>query len=180
MVLVPVAGELLDSMSVAGAERPLLQLVTTFSRRIKKLRFKQVIAPPMAVRLAADLRPAADGSAVRTSLVAGSSVPMACSHPTYSLGWDRQTDRQDGRIAVSLNAPLGGGIITLMALFKSKRHGARASPLTSRTLSRFRDPLIKEAGCCLRCGWPLHGHETSAAERSLRIRRRYSARSVFV
>ena len=126
MVLVPVHGELLDSMSVAGAERPLLQLVTTFSRRIKNLRFKQVIAPPMAVRLAADLRPAADGSAVRTSLVAGSSVPMACSHPTYSLGWDRQTDRQDGRIAVSLNAPLGGGIITLMALFKSKRHGARA------------------------------------------------------
>ena len=27
--------------------------------------------PPMAVRLAADLRPSADGSAVRTSLVAG-------------------------------------------------------------------------------------------------------------
>ena len=97
MVLVPVPGELLDSMSVAGAERPLLQLVTTFSRRIKNLRFKQVIAPPMAVRLAADLRPAADGSAVRTSLVAGSSVPMACSHPTYSLGWDRQRDGQTGR-----------------------------------------------------------------------------------
>jgi len=33
--------------------------------------------PPMAVRLAADLRPSADGSAVRTSLVAGGG---------YSLG----------------------------------------------------------------------------------------------
>ena len=40
---------------------------------------KQIIAwgrrddmpPPMAVRLAADLRPSADGSAVRTPLVAG-------------------------------------------------------------------------------------------------------------
>jgi len=51
---------------------------------------KQVIAlvaarryapPPMAVRLAADLRPSADRSAVRTSLVAGqlqaASVPIA-------------------------------------------------------------------------------------------------------
>ena len=51
---------------------------------------KQVIAPgaekryafpPMAVRLAADLRPSADGSAVRTSLVVGqlqaASVPVA-------------------------------------------------------------------------------------------------------
>jgi len=30
-----------------------------------------ICPPPMAVRLAADLRPSADGSAVRTSLVAG-------------------------------------------------------------------------------------------------------------
>jgi len=54
--------------------------------------------PPMAVLLAADLRPSANGSAVRTSLVAG-------SQRAYSLGWDRQTDRQtDGRIVVSHNA----------------------------------------------------------------------------
>ena len=37
--------------------------------------------PPMAVRLAADLRPSADESSVRTSLVAGqlqaASVPIA-------------------------------------------------------------------------------------------------------
>jgi len=33
-----------------------------------------MVPPPMAVRLAADLRPSADGP--------------------YSLGWDRQTDRQ--------------------------------------------------------------------------------------
>jgi len=51
---------------------------------------KQVVAPeggetisppPMAVRFAADLRPSADGSAVRTSLVASqlqaASVPIA-------------------------------------------------------------------------------------------------------
>jgi len=42
----------------------------------------ETICPPsMAVRLAADLRPSADGSAVRTSLVAGqlqaASVPIA-------------------------------------------------------------------------------------------------------
>jgi len=43
------------------------------------------MTPPMAVRLAADLRPSTDGSAVRTSLVAGGG-------PAYILGWDRQTD----------------------------------------------------------------------------------------
>jgi len=59
--------------------------------------------PPMTVLLAADLRPSANGSAVRTSLVAG-------SQRAYSLGWDRQTDRQtDGRIVVSHNARLYGG-----------------------------------------------------------------------
>jgi len=42
----------------------------------------------MAVRLAADLRPSADGSAVRTSLEAGRL--QAASLP--SLGWDRQMD----------------------------------------------------------------------------------------
>ena len=42
---------------------------------------KRYAFPPMAVRLAADLRPSADGSAVRTSLVVGqlqaASVPVA-------------------------------------------------------------------------------------------------------
>jgi len=52
--------------------------------------------PPMAVRLEADLRPSADGSAVRTWLSYrhisyGSCAPMA--------GTDRQTDsRTDGGI----------------------------------------------------------------------------------
>ena len=45
-----------------------------------------MVPPPMAVRLAADLRPSADGP--------------------YSLGWDRQTDE---RIAVSVIAPLRRG-----------------------------------------------------------------------
>jgi len=53
----------------------------------------------MAVRLAADLRPSADGSAVRTSLVAGGGYSLGQLRP----GTDRQTD---GRIAVSLNASL--------------------------------------------------------------------------
>jgi len=50
----------------------------------------ETICPPP---VAADLRPFADGSAVRTSLVTGqlqaASVPPAAC---YSLGWDRQTD----------------------------------------------------------------------------------------
>jgi len=55
------------------------------------------ICPPLtAVWLAADIRPSADGSAVRTSLVAGQL------QRANSLGCDRQTD---GRIAVSFNAP---------------------------------------------------------------------------
>ena len=56
--------------------------------------------PPTAVRLAVDLRPSADGSAVRTSLVAGqlqaASVPIA-----LAAAPERRTD---GRMAGSLNA----------------------------------------------------------------------------
>jgi len=51
----------------------------------------------MAVRLAADLRPSADGSAVRTSLVAGQL--QAASVPIARLG------QTHGRIATSLNTP---------------------------------------------------------------------------
>ena len=44
--------------------------------------------PPMAVRLAADLRPSADGSAVCTSLVTGqlqeTSVPIAQAAAPHS------------------------------------------------------------------------------------------------
>jgi len=61
--------------------------------------------PPMAVRLAADLRPSADGSAVRTSLVAGqlqaASVPIAQAAAPRS---QRRLGQTDGRIAVSLKA----------------------------------------------------------------------------
>ena len=66
--------------------------------------------PPMAVWFAADLRPSADVSAVRTWL---SYRQPACLQPRaagrlgqLSHGTDGQTD---GRIAVSLNAPYGGG-----------------------------------------------------------------------
>ena len=57
--------------------------------------------------IAADLRPCADGSAVRTALVAW---PRRCA-PSWPR-WDRQTDRQsdgrsDGRIAALPNAPCG-------------------------------------------------------------------------
>ena len=47
----------------------------------------------MAVRLAADLRPSADGSAVRTSLVAGGGYSLGQLRP----GTDRQTDGRTGR-----------------------------------------------------------------------------------
>ena len=53
-------------------------------------------------KLAADLRPSADASAVHTSLVAGGGQAAGSQRSAYSLGWDRQTDRW---IAVSLNAP---------------------------------------------------------------------------
>ena len=47
-----------------------------------------ICPPPMAVRLAADLRPSADGSAVRTSLVASqlqaASVPIAQAAAPHS------------------------------------------------------------------------------------------------
>ena len=48
----------------------------------------------MAVRLTADLRPSADGSAVRTSV---GGRPAAGSLRTYSLGWDIQADIQTDR-----------------------------------------------------------------------------------
>ena len=52
--------------------------------------------------IAADLRPCADGSAVRTALVACSAAVAQAQ-----VG---QTDRQtDGRIAASLNVPLRRG-----------------------------------------------------------------------
>jgi len=51
----------------------------------------------LVVQLAVDLRPSVDGSAVRTSLVAGqlqaASVPIPRQlHLASSLGWDRRTD----------------------------------------------------------------------------------------
>jgi len=59
----------------------------------------------MAVQLAADLRPSADGSAVRTSLVQPAVAKLQAASVLIARAaapWDRQTD---GRIAVSLNAP---------------------------------------------------------------------------
>jgi len=47
---------------------------------------------------------------VRSPHVSGGR-PAAGSQRAYSLGWDRQTDRQ---IAVSLNAPYGGCIISTL------------------------------------------------------------------
>ena len=55
-------------------------------------------------------RPAA-GSQRADSLGTGWGGSCATQPACYSLGWDRQTDRQtDGRIAVSLNARYGGGL----------------------------------------------------------------------
>ena len=73
----------------------------------------ETICPPsMAVRLAADLRLSADGSAVRTSLVAGQLQAAACVRITYrqlrhgaSVLIAYRLGQTNGRIAVSFNAP---------------------------------------------------------------------------
>ena len=75
------------------------------------------LPPPMAARLAADLRPCADGSADRTSLVAGqlqaASVPIAYRQLRHAA-IEPRLGQTDGRTGVSLNAPpYGGDIITL-------------------------------------------------------------------
>ena len=70
----------------------------------------------MAVRFAADLRPSADRSAVRTfggRPAAGSqrvdSLGSCATQPAcYSLGWDRQTDRRTDR-GITRYPPYGGG-----------------------------------------------------------------------
>jgi len=60
---------------ILGAERLFQHVIDPRAAR------RYAPPPPMAVRLAADLRPSADGSAVRTSLVAGqlqaASEPIA-------------------------------------------------------------------------------------------------------
>ena len=63
----------------------------------------QAISTYMYIQIAVDLRPSADGSAVRTSLVAvgGKTAGSQC---VYSLG-SCAVGETDGRIAVSLNAP---------------------------------------------------------------------------
>ena len=66
------------------------------SNKLSSRERRDDIPPPMAVRLAADLRPSADGSAVRPSLVAGGGV--SGSQRAYSLGQlrpgiDRRADR---------------------------------------------------------------------------------------
>jgi len=73
--------------------------------------------PPMAVRLAADLRPSADGSAFRTSPAAGqlqaASVPRAYS-------WGRQTDGSRYRL---MPLPLRRGIIRQLKLWNRNWKG---------------------------------------------------------
>jgi len=66
------------------------------SNKLSSRERRDDMPPPMAVRLAADLRPSADGSAVRPSLVAGGGV--SGSQRAYSLGQLRPgTDRRADR-----------------------------------------------------------------------------------
>ena len=62
-----------------------------------------MLPPPMAVRLAADLRPSADGSAVKH--ISG-GWPAAGSQRAFSLGWDRQMGRQTDGSRYRLMSPL--------------------------------------------------------------------------
>ena len=72
------------------------------------VRWQDKLPPPprgggetTAVRLAADLRPSADGSAVRTWL--------SCRQPACKAAAGRGLGQTNGRIAVLLNAPPYGG-----------------------------------------------------------------------
>ena len=61
-------------------------------------------------KIATDLRPSADRSAVRTFLVAGGGLAAGSQH-AYSLG-SCAMRQADGRIALFQNVPLGRDIIT--------------------------------------------------------------------
>jgi len=78
----------------------LLQQYSTVQCKLSPRGRRDDLPPPTAVRLEADLRPSADGSAVRTWL---SCRQPTCLQPRASarLG----LGQTDGRIAVSLNAP---------------------------------------------------------------------------
>jgi len=61
---------------------------------------------PMAVRLAAG--PQSEHLQAASMPIDQAATP--CNLRAYSLGWDRQSDRQtDERIVISLNAPLWWG-----------------------------------------------------------------------
>jgi len=77
--------------------------------KINKLSRGETICPPP---IAADLRPCADGSAVRAALVAYRAAVLPIAYDAAGLGASQleQTDGQTaGRIAVLLNAPLRRG-----------------------------------------------------------------------
>ena len=102
--------------SLAIALLPLVRMIMFHSpscgRQAKIQPTKQIIArrDDMPPPIAADLRPCADGSAVRTAPVAWHrrctpSWPRRCA--LSRRRWDQQTDTQtDGRIAEWLNPPL--------------------------------------------------------------------------
>jgi len=79
---------------------------TSAKRSIVPGAARRYAPPARRWQFAAGLRPSADGSAVRTSLVAGGGK-TAGSQRAYSLGRQlcRGMGQTDRRIAVSLNAP---------------------------------------------------------------------------
>ena len=103
--------------------------------RYRKGRFDGDISFRRQSKTAADIRPSSDGSAVRTSLVAGGGYASG-SQRAYSLG-SCATGQTDGRIALFQNAPYDGGIIS-KTKFKAKPNvslpgyaPSRLRPLTS-------------------------------------------------
>jgi len=92
--------------------------------------------------LPADLRPSADGSAVRTSLVAAAgsqradSIGSCATQPAcYSLGWDRQMDGSRYRL---MPPPYDRGIIKYQILSETAAtttYSHKSSQLYSRTVS---------------------------------------------
>jgi len=105
-----------SGVALAKRHQPVSSVTVRLSRWKDLTSYRPRGDETMAVRLVADLRPSADGSAVRTSLVAGQAASLgscATQPACNSVGWDRQTDGQTDRRTVSLNAPppMAGGIL---------------------------------------------------------------------
>ena len=128
-----------SGVALAKRHQPVSSVTVRLSRWKDLTSYRPRGDETMAVRLVvvADLRPSADGSAVRTSLVAGQAASLgscATQPACNSVGWDRQTDGQTDRRTVSLNAP-------------SPPYGGRHTKTSRWTDARDRQVCIVDSTC---------------------------------